>query len=212
MSKPMTEAELGQLHDRLRHAVDPDIRQVADDLIDLARVGARAAEQPLTLALRGWLDWWQAGAERGATEASIVSRTRALLGENTPRRAPASRMSRWVSLTEQEFQSLPVAERPKQGRPCPWCDEIIEDSWPLHTMIDFTCPTCSQVTRFGPRPEHAKTQQTDDGRCSRLCGSCGHGVDWPAYLHHCKLIGDCPFCGREYMLQSKGDSDALDDS
>jgi phage FluMu protein Com len=102
----------------------------------------------------------------------------------------------WTRLSEAEWNAMTPEQRKAtpQGRPCPWCEKIIEDEWMLHTFVRMTCPDCKAVHVLRPGSMHSIALK---GKCS--CGK--HLALWQV-TGNSELMGDCPHCGWEYMLKS----------
>ncbi len=59
------------------------------------------------------------------------------------------------------------------GRPCPWCDELIENEWTEHSFV------AKDGVMRRPGPRNGEPTALPDG-----------------------LYGDCPHCGKEFTLQA----------
>jgi phage FluMu protein Com len=95
----------------------------------------------------------------------------------------------WNDMTPEQKRATP------QGRPCPWCEKIIESSWTKHTFVRFTCPTCKVVQDLRPGPAHDLL--IVKGECA-----CGQRFEQWKLHNVSELMGDCPHCGQEYMLKA----------
>ena len=100
----------------------------------------------------------------------------------------------WFKIIDAVDAEEMTSERPKDGRPCPGCDEIIPEPWTKHTFVEFTCPQCGHKTQFGPSRAHRP-----DGETGMPCSACGVVTPYPTQ-RHTQVMGDCPFCKREYKV------------